>query len=87
MSTKKLNKFVELSKQLVNFKNYSSAEQEEFVSNAIAIYRNNDLGSSVITTQVAKYFLFLVNPRSIAAVDKAYKERNEDGPSTFRKVI
>ena len=37
MSTKKLNKFVDLSKKLVNFKDYSVEEQEEFVSNAIAI--------------------------------------------------
>ena len=63
MSTKKLNKFVDLSKKLVNFKDYSVEEQEEFVSNAIAIYRNNNLGSSAITTQVASFFLFLVNPR------------------------
>ncbi|WP_267493739.1 hypothetical protein [Limosilactobacillus reuteri] len=33
MSTKKLNKFVDLSKKLVNFKDYSIEEQEEFVSN------------------------------------------------------
>ncbi|MCC4367519.1 DNA-binding protein [Limosilactobacillus reuteri] len=63
MSTKKLNKFVDLSKKLVNFKDYSIEEQEEFVSNAIAIYRNNNLGKSAITTQVAKFFLFLVDPR------------------------
>ena len=36
MSTKKLNKFVDLSKKLVNFKDYSVEEQEKFVSNAIA---------------------------------------------------
>lgn len=63
LSTKKLNKFVDLSKKLVNFKDYSIEEQEEFVSNAIAIYRNNNLGSSAITTQVARFFLFLVDPR------------------------
>lgn len=63
MSTKKLNKFVDLSEKLVNFKDYSVEEREEFVSNAIAIYRNNNLGSSAITTQVAKFFLFLVDPR------------------------
>ena len=63
MSTKKLNKFVDLSKKLVNFKDYSVEEQEKFVSNAIAIYRNNNLGSSAITTQVARCFLFLVDPR------------------------
>ena len=63
MSTKKLNKFVDLSEKLVNFKDYSIEEQEEFVSNAIAIYRNNNLGSSAITMQVAKFFLFLVDPR------------------------
>lgn len=63
MSTKKLNKFVDLSKKLVNFKDYSLEEQEEFVSNAIAIYRNNNLGRSAITTQVAIFFLFLVDPR------------------------
>lgn len=63
MSTKKLNKFVDLSKKLVNFKDYSIEEQEEFVSNAIAIYRNNNLESSAITTQVARFFLFLVDPR------------------------
>ena len=63
MSTKKLNKFVDLSKKLVNFKNYSVEEQEEFISNAIAIYRNNNLGSSAITVQVARFFLFLVDPR------------------------
>ncbi|MBB1078928.1 DNA-binding protein [Limosilactobacillus sp. STM2_1] len=63
MSTKKLNKFVELSKKLVNFKGYSIEEQEAFISNAIAIYRNNNLGNSAITTQVAKFFLFLVDPR------------------------
>ncbi|UUW67732.1 DNA-binding protein [Limosilactobacillus reuteri] len=63
MSTKKLNKFVDLSKKLVNFKDYSVEEQEEFVSNAIAIYRNNNLGNSAITTQVARFFLFLVDPR------------------------
>ena len=63
MSTKKLNKFVDLSKKLVNFKDYSVEEQEEFVSNAIAIYRNNNLGDSAITTQVARFFLFLVDPR------------------------
>ena len=63
MSTKKLNKFVDLSKKLVNFKDYSVEEQEKFVSNAIAIYRNNNLGSSAITTQVARLFLFLVDPR------------------------
>lgn len=63
MSTKKLNKFVDLSKKLVNFKDYSIEEQEEFVSNAIAIYRNNNLGSSAITAQVARFFLFLVDPR------------------------
>lgn len=63
MSTKKLNKFVDLSKKLVNFKDYSVEEQEEFVSNAIAIYRNNNLESSAITTQVARFFLFLVDPR------------------------
>ena len=63
LSTKKLNKFVDLSKKLVNFKDYSVEEQEEFVSNAIAIYRNNNLGSSAITMQVAKFFLFLVDPR------------------------
>lgn len=63
MSTKKLNKFVDLSKKLVNFKDYSIEEQEEFVSNAIAIYRNNNLGDSAITTQVARFFLFLVDPR------------------------
>ena len=49
--------------KLVNFKDYSIEEQEEFVSNAIAIYRNNNLGSSAITTQVARFFLFLVDPR------------------------
>ena len=63
MSTKKLNKFVDFSEKLVNFKDYSIEEQEEFVSNAIAIYRNNNLGSSAITMQVAKFFLFLVDPR------------------------
>ena len=63
MSTKKLNKFVDLSKKLVNFKDYSVEEREEFISNAIAIYRNNNLGSSAITMQVAKFFLFLVDPR------------------------
>ena len=63
MSTKKLNKFVDLSKKLVNCKDYSIEEQEEFVSNAIAIYRNNNLGSSAITAQVASFFLFLVDPR------------------------
>lgn len=63
MSTKKLNKFVDLSKKLVNFKDYSIEEQEEFVSNAIAIYRNNNLGSAAITTQVARFFLFLIDPR------------------------
>ena len=63
LSTKKLNKFVDLSKMLINFKDYSIEEQEEFVSNAIAIYRNNNLGSSAITMQVAKFFLFLVDPR------------------------
>ncbi|MCH9393566.1 DNA-binding protein [Limosilactobacillus reuteri] len=63
LSTKKLNKFVDLSKKLVNFKDYSIEEQEEFVSNAIAIYRNNNLGSSAITAQVAIFFLFLVDPR------------------------
>lgn len=63
MSTKKLNKFVDLSKKLVNFKNYSVEEQEEFISNAIAIYRNNNLESSAITVQVARFFLFLVDPR------------------------
>ncbi|MBV0920997.1 DNA-binding protein [Limosilactobacillus reuteri] len=63
MSTKKLNKFVDLSKKLVNFKDYSVEEREEFISNAIAIYRNNNLGGSAITTQVAKFFLFLVDPR------------------------
>ncbi len=63
MSTKKLNKFVDLSKKLVNFKDYSVEEQEEFISNAIAIYRNNNLGSSAITVQVARFFLFLVDPR------------------------
>jgi len=63
MSTKKLNKFVDLSKKLVNFKDYSVEEREEFISNAIAIYRNNNLGNSAITTQVAKFFLFLVDPR------------------------
>lgn len=63
MSTKKLNKFVDLSKKLVNFKDYSVEEQEEFISNAIAIYRNNNLGSSAITAQVARFFLFLVDPR------------------------
>ena len=63
MSTKKLNKFVDLSKKLVNFKDYSIEEQEEFVSNAIAIYRNNNLGGSAITVQVARFFLFLVDPR------------------------
>lgn len=63
MSTKKLNKFVDLSKKLVNFKDYSLEEQEEFVSNAIAIYRNNNLGGSTITVQVARFFLFLVDPR------------------------
>lgn len=63
MSTKKLNKFVDLLKKLVNFKDYSIEEQEEFISNAIAIYRNNNLGSSAITTQVAIFFLFLVDPR------------------------
>ena len=63
LSTKKLNKFVDLSKKLVNFKDYSIEEQEEFVSNAIAIYRNNNLGSSAITAQVASFFLFLVDPR------------------------
>ena len=63
MSTKKLNKFVDLSEKLVNFKDYSVEEREEFISNAIAIYRNNNLGSSVITMQVAKFFLFLVDPR------------------------
>lgn len=63
MSTKKLNKFVDLSKKLVNFKDYSVEEQEEFISNAIAIYRNNNLGNSAITTQVARFFLFLVDPR------------------------
>lgn len=63
LSTKKLNKFVDLSKKLVNFKDYSIEEQEEFVSNAIAIYRNNNLGCSAITTQVARFFLFLVDPR------------------------
>ena len=63
MSTKKLNKFVDLSEKLVNFKDYSIEEQEEFVSNAIAIYRNNNLESSAITTQVARFFLFLVDPR------------------------
>ena len=63
LSTKKLNKCVDLSKKLVNFKDYSIEEQEEFVSNAIAIYRNNHLGSSAITTQVARFFLFLVDPR------------------------
>ena len=63
MSTKKLNKFVDLSKKLVNFKDYSVKEQEEFISNAIAIYRNNNLESSAITTQVARFFLFLVDPR------------------------
>ena len=63
MSTKKLNKFVDLSEKLVNFKDYSVEEREEFISNAIAIYRNNNLGGSAITTQVAKFFLFLVDPR------------------------
>ena len=63
MSTKKLNKFVDLSKKLVNFKDHSIEEREEFVSNAIAIYRNNNLESSAITTQVARFFLFLVDPR------------------------
>lgn len=63
LSTKKLNKFVDLSKKLVNFKDYLIEEQEEFVSNAIAIYRNNNLGGSAITTQVARFFLFLVDPR------------------------
>jgi len=63
VSTKKLNKFVELSKKLVDFKSYQTDEQEEFVSNAIAIYRNNNLGSGAITPQVAKFFLFLVDPR------------------------
>ena len=51
------------TKKLVNFKDYSLEEQEEFVSNAIAIYRNNNLGSSAITVQVARFFLFLVDPR------------------------
>lgn len=63
MSTKKLNKFVDLSEKLVNFKDYSVEEREEFISNAIAIYRNNNLGSSAITMQLAKFFLFLVDPR------------------------
>ena len=63
MSTKKLNKFVDLSKNLVNFKDYSIEEQEEFIGNTIAIYRNNNLGNSAITAQVAKFFLFLVDPR------------------------
>ncbi|WP_323058773.1 DNA-binding protein [Limosilactobacillus reuteri] len=63
MSTKKLNKFVDLSKKLVDFKHYQTEEQEEFVSNAIAIYRNNNLGGGVINLQVAKFFLFLVDPR------------------------
>ena len=63
MSTKKLNKFVDLSKKLVNFKDYSIEEQEEFVSNAIAIYRNNNLESSAVTTKVARFFLFIVDPR------------------------
>lgn len=63
MSTNKLNKFVDLSEKLVNFKDYSVEEREEFISNAIAIYRNNNLGSSAITMQVAKFFLFLVDPR------------------------
>ena len=63
MSTKKLNKFVDLSEKLVNFKDYSVEEREKFISNAIAIYRNNNLGGSAITIQVAKFFLFLVDPR------------------------
>jgi len=63
VSTKKLNKFVDLSKKLVDFKHYQTDEQEEFVSNAIAIYRNNNLGNGAITPQVAKFFLFLVDPR------------------------
>ena len=63
MSAKKLNKFVELSKKLVDFNDYRAEEQKAFVSNAIAIYRSNDLGNALITPRVARYFLFLVDPR------------------------
>lgn len=63
MSAKKLNKFVELSKKLVDFNDYRAEERKAFVSNAIAIYRSNDLGNALITPSVARYFLFLVDPR------------------------
>lgn len=81
----KLNKFIELCKGQVQFEDFSNQEKDEFEENAIAIFSNNHLDDGEVTNDVAKYFLFLINPRSIKAVDEFYESRNEEGPSSFRK--
>lgn len=68
----KLNKFIELCKQQqAGYSNFSASKKSEFEENAIAIFSNNNLASKKITSNVAKYFLFLINPKLV----REYEER------------
>lgn len=76
----KLNKFIELCKEQVNFNDFTAQEKDEFEENAIAIFSSNHLADGAITKNVVDFFLFLINPRSMSAVEAFYKERGESGP-------
>lgn len=67
----KLNKFIELCKeQQAGYSNFSASDKSEFEENAIAIFSNNDLASKEITSNVVKYFLYLIDPREIRRCKK-----------------